>query len=118
MKRYLITGFVPLMVVAVVVLSAKQSSAIPILCNEGTERVSLTPTGAVTYDGFILQRSSIDGRFHTDGGLDFDVGTNDVQAVDAVELVTTACTASATTVTLTVTDPFTGVRSMVGAVAP
>lgn len=117
MKRSLIRGLVPLMAVAVMVLSAKQSNAVaaPSQCFQDAERLGLTPTGAVTLDGFILQRSTTDGRFHTDGGLDFDVSTSEVLAV---ELIAEACTAAASTVTLTVTDPFTGVRSVVGAVAP
>ncbi len=114
-KRLVFGSLVSLTVLAAVVLSPQESKAVPIFCNQGNEQLGLTPTGVVTVDGFSVRRSTVDGRFHADGGIDFDVTTADVIAVEPPFAV---CLNSASAVTLTVTDPFTRVRSIVGAVAP
>ena len=68
----------------------------------------------VTYDGDLLRRSATNGRYQTDGGQDFDVNTSLVDAIDPQ----TSCLNTATSVTLTVVDPFTGVESSVQLEAP
>lgn len=92
-------------------LSAEKRAA----CITGDERLGLTPTGAVTADGFILTRSTTTGLFQTDAGVEFDVV---LSAVSAVDPQGPACLNNASTVALTVTDPFTGVTATVDAVAP
>lgn len=75
-----------------------------VACFSIEESLTLSPTGAVTLDGLILQRSATTGRFTNDAGLDFDVNT----ATVAVVPKPTVCTSTADTLTLTVADPFEG----------
>ena len=81
----------------------------------GPEQLGLIPTGAATWDGLSLQRSSTTGRFQTDAGIEFDVN---VSAVAAVGVLSSECVSSASVVSVTVTDPFTGVTATLGATAP
>lgn len=99
-----------------IALGARDSSAKPAICLQGTERLGLTPTGAVTWDGLSLQRSTTTGRYVTDAGQDFDV--NNTNVLEAIDPQGTACTRTARALTLTVTDPFTGATSTVQAALP
>ena len=114
MKRFFLKCAVPIAAMGYILFGAG-SGAARRACLIGEETFGLTPTGVVTLDGLILRRSTATGRFQTDGGLDFDVNTATLQAVDPVN---TSCTNAAATVTLTVTDPFTGLSLPIGAVAP
>ena len=84
-------------------------------CFTGNEQVALIPSGAATWDGLSLQRSSTTGRFQTDAGLEFDVNASAVAAVDSMS---SECIGVASAVTLTVTDPFTGATATLGATRP
>ena len=84
-------------------------------CFAGNEQLGLIPSGAATWDGLSLQRSSTTGLFQTDAGIEFDVN---VSAVAAVDSMGSECIGVASAVTLTVTDPFTGVTASIGATRP
>lgn len=75
-----------------------------VACFSIDESLTLTPSGAVTLDGLILQRSATTGRFTNDAGLDFDVNTVKV----AVVPMPTVCTSTAEVLTVTLADPFEG----------
>ncbi|MFT3711701.1 MAG: hypothetical protein QM817_29030 [Archangium sp.] len=75
-----------------------------VACFSGDETLLLTPSGAVTLDGLILQRSATTGRFTNDAGIDFDVNGSKV----AAQSMTTGCRVDATALTLTTTNPFDG----------
>ena len=77
--------------------------------------MGLTPTGAVTLDGLSLQRSTVTGRYQADGGIDFDVNASQLVAVEPPSAV---CLNTATTITLTVSNPFNGATSSIGLVSP
>ena len=114
MKKTVLT-FAAGVALLMVVVGAGRSSAKP--CpgdSPHNERLGLIPNGLVTYDGDLLRRSATNGRYQTDGGRDFDVNTSVVDAIDPQ----TSCLNTATSVTLTVVDPFTGVESSVQLKAP
>ena len=85
------------------------------VCFQGDEQLALTPTDAVTWDGFSLQRSTTTGTFQSDAGVEFDVNVSALAAVDPLD---EACVNVARAVTLTVSDPFTGVTSTITATQP
>ena len=103
------------LLVALLALTSCSSSAKLRSCLDGQEMLGLAPTGAVTLDGFSLQRSTSSGRFQTDAGLDFDVTVGEVAAIDAQS---EECVVAAGTVTLTVRDPFSGVTTTIAATSP
>lgn len=73
-----------------------------VACFSIDESLTLTPSGGVTLDGLILQRSATTGRYTNDAGIDFDVN----QAKVAVVPIPSVCNTTAETLTLTVADPF------------
>lgn len=98
-----------------VAVGSAQSGAVPIRCDQGNEGLGLTPTGAVTLDGLSLQRSTVTGRYQADGGIDFDVNAGQLVAVEPPASV---CLNTASTITLTVSNPFNGATSAIGLVSP
>ena len=110
-----VPGVVAAAVLVVVLLVPAQSGAAKARCPEEVhDAFDLSPTGAVTVDGFVVQRSS-NGRYQTDAGFDFDVNLGSVVAVDPMN---SECNNVVKTVTLKVVNPFTGVTAVVEAVAP
>ena len=75
-----------------------------VACFSIDESLTLTPSGGVTLDGLILQRSATTGRYTNDAGIDFDVNT----ATVAVVPMPTVCTSTAQVLTVTIADPFEG----------
>lgn len=93
-----------LVTIGLVLLRSSESEAVRALCLSGDERLALSPTGAVTVDGFSVQRSSTSGRYEIDGGLSFDVNAGQFSAITAPG----TCGDPASEVTLKLSDPFTG----------
>lgn len=113
MKK-LLSSTVSAVSVGLILFGASTSGALRV-CLSGEERIGLTPSGAVTFDGLILQRSTATGRYQTDAGLEFDVNGTELVAIDPLAA---ACTNNATTLRITVKDPFTGFSGVVEAVTP
>jgi hypothetical protein len=92
----------------VLIIAALSLTFVPaeakVACFSGDESLTLTPTGGVTLNGLILQRSASTGRYTDDAGLDFDVNQSTVAAVPAAG----GCRVDATSITLTTTNPFDG----------
>jgi hypothetical protein len=107
----LILGIV---LVGVALLRSTESAAVRAPCFTGDERLLLTPSGAVTVDGFIAQRSSTTGHYQADGGIDFEIDGGSVSAV----LVAGTCGQPAPKIRLSLIDPFSGVPFEAEAVLP
>jgi hypothetical protein len=95
-------GLCGLCVLAALAFTSRRSDAALRFCPSGVEHFVLTPTGGVTDDGLILQRTD-GGRYTLDSGQQFDVERADLTALDAG---VTECGAAAQVLELEVIEPF------------
>jgi hypothetical protein len=112
MRKFVVAA--SLAVIGLVLLRPGESAAVRAPCFTGDERLALSPSGVVAVDGFIVQRSSATGRYQADGGLEFDVNAGVLSAVTAQG----TCGMTSPTVSLKLSDPFSGVPFEVQAVLP
>jgi hypothetical protein len=98
--------------IGVVLLRSTESEAVRKPCFNADEIIVLTPSGVVTVDGFIPQRSSTTGHYQADGGIDFEVDGGSVGAVEG------ACGQAASKIRLRLIDPFSGAPFDAEAVLP
>lgn len=101
LKRFVAVLFVGCALALVV---PREVEAVPIQCPDPAERLALTPF-EVSVDGTLLYPSS-NGRYQTDGGLSFSVGSGQLVAVEGA--LDAGCSSSSNSLTVEVIDPFTG----------